>query len=155
MWSSHDSHATPINEHAYRRPNPTTIRRNRHLEQGISPSHFLFTCLRKNDDKLYSKFIFKISFVTTQSLSKSFTCDNLTMLFSNSQNIFSWMLVTNTVKWYQSVGSRYALHIHSQPLRHIWNRRCSEIISIGQLLRLSRVNPYAEPADHTKTGPTC
>ena len=47
MWSSHDPHATPINEHAYRRPNPTTIRRNRHLEQGISPSHFLFYMFKK------------------------------------------------------------------------------------------------------------
>ena len=96
--------------------------------RGFHPHTFSFTCLRKNYDELYSIFIFKISFVTTQSLSKSFTWDNLTMLFSNSQNIISWILVTNTVKWYQSVGSRYALQIHSQPLRHIWNRRCSEII---------------------------
>ena len=34
MMSSHDSHATPINEHAYHSPNTTSIRRNRHFGAG-------------------------------------------------------------------------------------------------------------------------
>ena len=90
MWSSHDSRATPNNEHAYRRPNPTTIRRNRHLEQGISPSHFLFYMYKKEWWwTLLAIFIFKISFVTTQSLSKSFTWDNLKMLcFQTAKTLF-------------------------------------------------------------------
>ena len=56
--------------------------------RGFHPHTFSFPCLRKNDDELYSIFIFKISFVTTQSLSKSFTWDNLNVIFKQPKHYF-------------------------------------------------------------------